>query len=137
MDSRHESLEQEILNELIESINIYILDNLDEIIVRDRLLEDMKDISRCIYNYAEMEIDVDEYLSKKNILSIDIVHLPKLNGETSRIFARKNDFAKIVADISSVVCVNNTEDYYYRMFKDEIHRLLRKYNSLNKASSSL
>jgi len=133
MDSRHESLEQEILNELIDGINIYILDNLDEIIVRDKLLDDMKAISKCIYDYAEMPVDVDDFLSKKNFLSIDLVHLPKLNDEAAfKTFATKNDFAKIVEDIDTVICVRNTEDYYTRKFKDDMQRLLSKYKSSHK-----
>lgn len=133
MDSRHEIIEEEMLNELIDGINIYILDNLDEIIVRERLINDMKTISRYIYEYAHMKVNVDDFLSKKNFLSIDIVHLPKVNGESVyRPVNSRNDFSKIVENINSVICVNCMEDYYSRRFKDDMQRLISKYKSLSK-----
>ena len=128
MDSRHESHELEILNELIDSINIYILDNLDEIVIRDKLLLHMRDISKYIYDYAHIQIDVNEFISKKNLLSIDIVHLPKLPEEALFPHNGNGKFHKMLEEIHSIVDVNASEDYYVRKFKDELQRLLRKYS---------
>lgn len=127
MDSRHETREQELLNELIEGINIYILDNLDEIIIRDKLLNDMKIISRCIYAYANMPVNVDDFISRKNLLSVDVVHLPKLAEEDLTQGRRKQSLADTLARIESVICVSPCEDYFHRQFKVEIQRLINKH----------
>ena len=132
MDSRHESEEQEILNELIDSINIYILDNLDEILVRESLLEDIKSVSRSIYAYAQISIDVEDYLSKKNFLSIDVVCLPKINDAAIlKNGANTVSFSKVFEDLHAMTCSGTSEDYFRRNFKSDIQRLLNKHKIEN------
>lgn len=109
MDPRHESLSQEMLNQFIHLMNNYVRQNTDEVVTHDRLREDMKRMALYIYDYAHMRVDVEAMLSKKNLLSVDIVPLPSVNELTTR----EKDFATVLRVLEKMLAKSRRESPFY------------------------
>lgn len=104
MDPRHEFLEQEMLNELISTINRYIHEHTDEILEKPKLCKEMQEISACIYNHAKLPVDLDGIFSKRNFLSIDVVSLPLLDDMTlSQALHSVEDVTIVIKQIQSII----------------------------------
>lgn len=79
MDVRHESFDQEVFNQLITIINKYLTENIDGILNYPPALNLIKEVTKTIFNDLHMDIDVDEIVAKKNLLSIDVVVFPHID----------------------------------------------------------
>jgi hypothetical protein len=119
VDSRHESLDQEVLNHLICCINNYVKNNLDEIVVNDHLLNEMKIISQYIYGYVQMPLDLEHLFSKKNFLSIDIVFLPLIDEVNNE---NQHNLRMLIANISSTINGKGSSGFY-----NDIKKILTGY----------
>jgi hypothetical protein len=120
MDARHITLAQQISNEIIQFINRYVQDNTDDILSQHDLLEDLKEISKCLYEYADMTVDVESIFSKRNILSIDTVFLPHI--EEGNLYKQRNtvDYMEFIEHVKSHVSDRESEgndDFYDHVFK--------------------
>src|SRR5262245_46088474 len=82
MDSRHELFIQELLNQLITTINQYIIEKTDDLLIHQVAIDEIKEIAFSIFNYLPMDVDVEGILTKKNLLSIDIVAFPHIDEPT-------------------------------------------------------
>lgn len=128
MDPRHQSIAQETLNELVDLINKYVRDSTDEVLAKQELHNDMRKISKYIYQYADMKVDVDGILSTKNILSIDTVLLPNLDKV---LIQDKNSFMQVVDYIQSVLIdLDNSNRSPH--FAAEVSKILNKYIRLHR-----
>lgn len=126
MDSRHESLEQEILNELIDLINGYVRDNLDDVLTDERLNQDIKKVAQYVYDYARLYIDLDSMLSKKNLLSIDVVPFPKIEELIIPDIEIKHDFAAMIDGIKSVVIDHYPEPVCDQQFHSCVREIVSR-----------
>jgi hypothetical protein len=113
MDSRHEAHEQEILNSIINFINRYIQENIEEIIKKDHLRHNIKIIATAIYEYAQMWIDVEGVLSNKNFLSVDVVLLPPLHDS----YVPQAKFSEVIENINSVLQNDRSDGNFYQGIK--------------------
>jgi len=127
MDSRHITLAQQISNEIIKFINRYVQDNTDDILLQHDLVEDIKDISKCLYEYADMTVDVENIFSKKNMLSIDTVFLPYIEEGNSYKQQNTMDYVEFIEHVKSHVSDRESEgnDEFY----DQIFKILSRYHT--------
>jgi len=121
MDSRHQSIEQELLNNLVYTINHYIVDNIDDFIEQDDLQAEFKEISFHIYAYAKQWVDIEGIFSKKNLLSIDTVLLPEVDEEF--IGCANGDFAQVVKDIEDII--NQHKDSHSAALQAKLKMILQ------------
>lgn len=98
MDSRHESLQQQTLNHLINVFNNYISQNIDTFLQKDELHNDVKEMAKTIYHCAGKQVEVELILAKENLLSIDRVPLPIID----EMLPNEEDFLKLLGEIKSV-----------------------------------
>lgn len=126
MDPRHESLEQELLNDLINLLNQYIQEQTDELLEKPELCKELKEIADYIYSHVKLNVEVDEIFSKKNFLSIDIVPLPFLGEEMLMQAHSPKDPQKIIKATQTIMA--NYADSYLHDAHHEINNILRKYN---------
>lgn len=129
MDSRHETLDQEILNRFIHYLNQFIANNVDEILIQAWLANDIKRISQHIYDYAQIEVDIVNLLAKKNLLSIDLVQLPMIDDATLCRVERKNsDFSKMLNEIQFLILKKNNIDMGRHHFYAGLQQILSDYH---------
>ncbi|MBX3708785.1 MAG: hypothetical protein KIT56_08605 [Gammaproteobacteria bacterium] len=125
MDPRHESFQEELLNQLITIINCYLKNNIDTIVVNQRLQDQIKNICNKIYPYLGLKVDVDGILSKHNLLSIDVVFFPKVTDpEANKIF-REDAFLTLIDEIYSIINEKHTLLSHDLMLSREIINLLQ------------
>ena len=110
MDPRHETLAQEISNELIISMNKYIQENLDEVLLDQELCENMQLIGQLLYFHADMQIDIEQIISKKNFLSLYTVFLPLI--EQTPLLTKKSliDLSQLLDQIALIAESNLESD---------------------------
>lgn len=128
MDSRHESLEQETLNELIDLINVYLRDNIDDVLTDERLNHDIREVAQYIYEYARYPINLGSMLSRKNLLSIDVVPLPKIDEliiPDIDLISRPG-FGAMLDGIRSVVVDHYPEAVCDQQFHEKVRGILSK-----------
>ncbi len=118
MDARHEPFQQEILNQLITTINIYIKNNTDKLVITATLHKAIKDICRHIYLYSKRDVDVDGILSKHNLLSIDVVFFPLVVVENNIL--SDTDFNQLMLIIHSSI---NQDPSFHVSEKDFIQQI--------------
>lgn len=129
MDSRHESIDQEILNRFIAFINQFISANIDEILIKEWLANDIKRISSAIYAYAHMDVDVVDIIAKENFLSLDMIVLPSVDDATLCSIERKNsDFVHLLGEIHTIATKRNNVDMGEHQFYAEMQKILASYS---------
>lgn len=96
MDPRHESFKQGLLNHIINTINLYIRDNTDAIVQSPFLLNAVRGICKRIYAYLGVPVDVDEIISRQNLLSIDVVMLPAVEDPEAGKILNEDDFLHLL-----------------------------------------
>lgn len=116
MDSRHESFEQETMNQCIELMNDYICKNTDELASKESLREDMRIISQYIYHFSHLPVDVDAVFSKKNLLSVDIISLPLIEEMIGDV----KNFPVMIKNIKLIIAKRNRNDGFYKKLDDVI-----------------
>jgi len=130
MDSRHESYKQEVLNQLISVINAYIKDNTDNVVVDYVVQTQIKEICKSIYQYVGAEIDIDGILSKKNLLSIDVVLLPMVADPEATVVLTQSDFAKVVEKIKLILQKHENQKIMDSLLHKNIYDALEKHKPL-------
>jgi hypothetical protein len=112
MDPRHESFAQALFNKIIDCINQYIQENMEVVIEDNSLRDDIAHIAKNIYQYAEIWVDVDNILSKKNFLSTDRISLPHVNDA----MVVKANFMPIIENIELILKEDKKDhDFYERI----------------------
>lgn len=102
MDARHETFQQEILNQVISTINQYIKNNTDDLLLDNILQDQIKEISKHIYLYSKIAVDVEGILSKHNLLSIDVVLFPLILDVNDEVFIN-SDFEQLLTTINAII----------------------------------
>lgn len=100
MDPRHQSFKQGLLNELIGLINDYMHDHVDQLVQNEVLLIYLREICRLIYSYLDLKVDVEGILSRKNLLSIDMVLLPLATDPEAIKVLKDDDFFKLIEQLA-------------------------------------
>lgn len=112
MDPRHVSLEIHLFNQIISFINTYREEHLDEMMLDEKLLAEIKNICTLIYSCVHLWRDMNTLLSKKNLLSIDTVPLTLISTEAvidQREFANAFYQLKVIAEKN-----DKPSDFYTR-----------------------
>ncbi len=122
MDPRHESLEREILNQLIMIVNRYIEENIDDLLNDEIIQREIKTICKMIYGFVGMNIDVDGFLSKHNLLSIDVVLFPLLANVAESRFHSSEKFPDLIAHLKMLIDEHEEMDE----LNENIERILER-----------
>lgn len=103
MDSRHESQKEGFANQVILTINTYIINNIDTLLKDKILREEFADICKRIYAYLGVVVDIDNTLSNHNLLSKDIVLFPVVPDPEGSKILNDAEFENLVAAIKNII----------------------------------
>ena len=106
MDPRHEPIKQEILNQLIAAINLYLKENTDTFLQNSVLQQQLKKICQAIYACLKVPLQIEEIFSAKNLLSIDVVYLPEIRDALDKQALQQDIFLSLMQALSTL----STED---------------------------
>ncbi len=124
MDARHESLEQEAVNDMIHFINDYLCDHTDEILLDEPMRDEMKHLVTYLYEAVHQSVRVDDIFSKKNILSFDRILLPTMD---EMVIARngRRDFIEGMHHIATLLAQHRDHPLFYQTLQHilEVHGL--------------
>jgi len=120
MDTRYESKEQILLNELIGLANRYGVLELDAC---PQLLKLMQALLEKVYRYAEMDVDVSALLAKHNRLSVDVLLLPMID-ELFINQARQDEYQTLLTHLAEILQQYTLDDAFSVGFLVEIKQLL-------------
>lgn len=76
MDSRHESIDQENINKLINMLNLFLAENKGIISKDNTLRHYLENLINYIYHPTKQHIQAREFLNNENLFSEDMVLLP-------------------------------------------------------------
>ena len=103
MDSRHESLKEGFANHVILAINTYITNNIDTLLLDKILRDEFAAICKRIYAYLGVDVDTDNILSNRNLLSKDIVLFPAVLDPEANKILNDAEFENLVATIKTII----------------------------------
>lgn len=102
MDCRHESLKEGLLNHLITTINTYMLENIDTLVIDETLLHELAAICQAIYRYLGVSVDTSNILSRHNLLSKDVVVFPEVPDPEANKILSNADFGHLIFAIQQI-----------------------------------
>jgi|GEM_PF-5346697 hypothetical protein len=127
MDSRHESFKEGLLNHLINVINGFVQANTDSILANELLCGKISDICERIYEYLGVNIDIEDILSKHNLLSIDVVLFPTIADPEAGKILRETDFRNLISEIRLITQINDSLSPSDDLLRKEINNALHDF----------
>lgn len=81
MDVRYVSHEKKLLNAIISKINRQLKSNPEKVLADTVYQTKLKELLEVIYEYAGMELRVEDYLAANNLKSLDVLSLPEITAD--------------------------------------------------------
>ena len=109
MDPRHESKEQLIINKIITLVNQFLMQQSTLLYTNFSIFQIIRDLTMHLYHFAELSIDVDSVLAKRNLLSLDAVLFPTIT-ELTLSDEKKLQFLELCQSIQNLSNKNENVD---------------------------
>ena len=109
MDPRHESKEQLIINKIITLVNQFLMQQSTLLYTNFSIFQIIRDLTMHLYHFAELSIDVDSVLAKRNLLSLDAVLFPTIT-ELTLSDEKKQQFLELCQSIQNLSNKNENVD---------------------------